>query len=156
RAYVQNVRLRGIHSLTLVDEVALIGVPDAVHRNWSPAGPETISPPPAPQPAPAMPPCPPAGPFAACLQPPTVSDVEPATGPVTGGTSVAITGTGFIPSTTVSFGGRPAGAVNVIGPTTLSCLSPVGATAGWVTVEIVTTSGAGIKPDAFTYVWPTA
>jgi hypothetical protein len=34
RVYVQRFRLRGLHSLLLVEDVALLAVPDAVHRDW--------------------------------------------------------------------------------------------------------------------------
>jgi hypothetical protein len=34
RYYLQNRRLHGLHSLLFVNEVALIAVPDAVHRGW--------------------------------------------------------------------------------------------------------------------------
>jgi hypothetical protein len=36
RYYVQDKRLRGIHSLMFIDEVALIVTPEAVHRGWQP------------------------------------------------------------------------------------------------------------------------
>ena len=36
RYYVQDKRLRGIHSLMFIDEVALIATPEAVHRGWQP------------------------------------------------------------------------------------------------------------------------
>jgi uncharacterized protein len=50
----QPRQLRGIHALIGVDEVALISVPDAVQRGWSPG-----ARPPAAKPAPAAPPPPP-------------------------------------------------------------------------------------------------
>ena len=34
RYYLQNIRLRGLHSLLFIDEVALVAAPDAVHRSW--------------------------------------------------------------------------------------------------------------------------
>jgi hypothetical protein len=34
RYYIQDKRLRGIHSLMFVDEVALISTPEAIHREW--------------------------------------------------------------------------------------------------------------------------
>lgn len=37
RYYVQDQRLHGLHSLLFVNEVALIAIPDAVHRGWFPA-----------------------------------------------------------------------------------------------------------------------
>ena len=53
RYYVQNRRLRGIHSLLFLPEVALVAVPDAVHRPW---GTELVPPdPPPPEPPPTPP-----------------------------------------------------------------------------------------------------
>lgn len=34
RHYVQDKRLRGMHSLMFIDEVALISTPEAIHRGW--------------------------------------------------------------------------------------------------------------------------
>jgi hypothetical protein len=56
RYYLQNTRLRGLHSVLFIDGVGLIAVPDAVHRGWlpavtesppSPVSPDTSSPSPA-------------------------------------------------------------------------------------------------------------
>ncbi len=49
RYYVQNRRLHGIHSLLFLPEVALIAVPDAVHRPWS----TLLTPPDPPPPEPS-------------------------------------------------------------------------------------------------------
>jgi hypothetical protein len=49
------IRLRGIHALIGVDEVALLSAPDAVHLTWSPPSPAPLPPPPpvvVPPPAP--------------------------------------------------------------------------------------------------------
>ena len=53
RYYVQNRRLRGIHSLLFLPEVSVIAVPDAVHRAWT----DEVAPPdvPPPPPPPAVP-----------------------------------------------------------------------------------------------------
>jgi hypothetical protein len=59
-------RLKGIHSLLAIDEVALVSVPDAVHLGWSPA---------VPPPPPAVPASPPAAP------PPDRSDFRDCTVP---------------------------------------------------------------------------
>jgi hypothetical protein len=45
RFYVQNKKLRGMHSLMFVEEVALISVPDATQRNWDPVQTQIPSPP---------------------------------------------------------------------------------------------------------------
>jgi len=157
RYYVQNVRLRGLHSLMFEDEVALVCVPDAGHRGWQrhPAAPApvfalSVAPPPSPEP------CPPVGPFVACLHPPTVSVLDPATGPTTGGTRVTVTGTGFTSGTgtMVKFDQSPAQDVHVISETLLECKAPVTGLAGPVTVEVVNTRGSGSKANAFTYTQP--
>ncbi len=154
RYYVQNIRLRGLYSLMFEDEVALVCVPDAVHRGWerdTAARAPIISPSVAPPPG--LEPCPPVGPFVDCLQPPTVSNVDPATGPTTGGTRVTVTGTGFTlgTGTRVNFGKSPSRDVHVIGNTKLSCESPVAGSAGAVKVEVVNAKGSGSKANAFTY-----
>ncbi len=53
RYYVQNRRLRGIHSLLYLPEVALVAAPDAVHRAW---GAELVLPDPPPAEPPVEPP----------------------------------------------------------------------------------------------------
>ncbi|HNS03599.1 MAG TPA: hypothetical protein PKM78_14600 [Anaerolineae bacterium] len=53
RYYVQDRRLRGLHSLLYLPEVALIAVPDAVHRPW---GTELVPPDPPPAEPPPIPP----------------------------------------------------------------------------------------------------
>ncbi len=52
RYYVQDRRLRGLHSLLYLPEVALIAVPDAVHRPW---GTELVPPDPPPAEPPPIP-----------------------------------------------------------------------------------------------------
>jgi hypothetical protein len=155
RYYIQNIRLRGLYSLMFEDEVALVCVPDAVHRGWeghTGAQAPMLSPSVAP-PA-GLEPCPPVGSFLDCLQPPTVTNVDPATGPTTGGTRVTVTGTGFTlgTGTTVNFDQSPALDVYVISNTKLSCESPVAGLAGAVKVEVVNAKGSGFKANAFTYV----
>lgn len=54
RYYIQNRRLRGMHSLFFVDEVALLSVPDAVHRRWEHADAKPPAEPPEP-PTPSAP-----------------------------------------------------------------------------------------------------
>ena len=65
RYYVQNRRLRGLHSVLFLPEVALVAAPDAVHRPWSA---EIAPPDPPPSEPPIAPPdrtvfqgCPPDG-----------------------------------------------------------------------------------------------
>lgn len=83
---------------------------------------------------------------------PTVTDLDPAGGPVSGGTTVTVTGTGFVNVTAVTFGGVPGTAINVTNSTTLTVVSP-GHAAGTVDVLVVTAQGtsANTTADNFTY-----
>ena len=86
---------------------------------------------------------------------PTVSAITPAAGPTTGGTSVTITGTGFVAGTTVAFGAYAATLVSVTSPTSITAISP----AGVGTVNVVVTTAYGTSAisvaDQFTYGAPT-
>ena len=57
---------------------------------------------------------------------PVAITVEPWTGPLEGGTSVTITGTGFADAMTVRFGSVAATAVTLVSSTELSTTTPVG------------------------------
>ena len=86
---------------------------------------------------------------------PAVAGISPAQGLVSGGTSVAVTGTGFAAATGVSFGSASATAVTVASDTEITATSP----AGTGTVDVTVTTPAGTSPtsaaDQFTYVLPT-
>jgi PKD repeat protein len=86
---------------------------------------------------------------------PTVTSISPATGPTSGGTSVAITGTGFTGATAVTFGSTPATSFTVSGDTSITATSPAGS-AG--TVDVTVTTPGGTSPtssaDKFTYTIP--
>jgi hypothetical protein len=148
--FVQDIRLKGIHSLMFVDEVALIGVPDATQRGWAPGPHDLISPPSRPSRAPA-----PRAVFADCAVPPVrIISVDPAFGPVAGGTTVEITGSGFQPADTISvtFGGRAVAAIQVRDATKLSCRTPAATASGPTTVAIATSAGTASFAGAFFYV----
>jgi hypothetical protein len=57
---------------------------------------------------------------------PTVTSISPASGPTAGGTSITITGTGFISGTTVTIGGNDASDVSV-SATSITATTPAGA-----------------------------
>ena len=57
---------------------------------------------------------------------PTVTSVAPSGGPLSGGTSITITGTGFISGATVKIGTNPATGVNVTNSTTITAATPAG------------------------------
>ncbi|GEM00381.1 carboxypeptidase regulatory-like domain-containing protein [Cellulomonas terrae] len=79
---------------------------------------------------------------------PAITSLAPATGTVLGGEQVTITGTGFGPDSTVTFGGVAA-TVAVEAPTTLVATAPAHA-AGPVDV-VVTTQGQASAPATYTY-----
>jgi hypothetical protein len=152
RYFLQDVRLKGIHSLMFVDEVALIAVPDAVNLGWSPGDIVPMSAPPVFNAPPTQ-----TNGFADCGIPPALLSVDPSGGPVStaGGppTLVTITGSRFTDSGTVSvsFGALAATNVQVVGPTTLTCLVPQASAPGAVTVTVTTVNGSASLPTGFLY-----
>jgi IPT/TIG domain-containing protein len=86
-----------------------------------------------------------AGQAAALPATPTIAALRPNNGPAAGGSTVAISGSGFGPDAAVSFAGVPASAVAVDSPTAITATSPPGA--GTVAVT-VTDAGARSAPTA--------
>jgi len=83
--------------------------------------------------------------------PPTLTGVSPASGTAAGGTSVTITGTGFLAGATVSLGGTPATGVTVVSSTTITATTPAHA-AGAVDVVVSNAEQhAGTLPNGYTY-----
>jgi hypothetical protein len=83
--------------------------------------------------------------------PPTLTGVSPASGTAAGGTSVTITGTGFLAGQTVSLGGTPATGVTVVSSTTITATTPAHA-AGAVDVVVSNAEQhAGTLPNGYTY-----
>jgi hypothetical protein len=86
---------------------------------------------------------------------PTVTGLNPTSGPVTGGTPVTVTGTGFITGATVTVNGVGATGVTVTSPTTITMTTPASTVAGTVSVQVTNEPGkssstAGTADD-FTY-----
>ena len=84
---------------------------------------------------------------------PTITKVTPAVGPTAGGTTVTLTGTGFISgATTVTFGGTtiPAGSVTFVTTSQIKVSSPSHA-AATVTVKATTAGGTSGSGEHFTY-----
>lgn len=81
---------------------------------------------------------------------PTITTVNPASGPTSGGTAVTITGTDLTTTDEVTFDGTAA-PFSVISATSLSAVSPPGA-AGAVDVVVSNAAGSDTATDAFTYV----
>ncbi len=82
---------------------------------------------------------------------PTITTVAPSSGPLAGGTSVVITGTGFTGASTVSFGGTAATGYTVDSATQITAVAPAGS-AGTVAVAVTTTGGTASASGTFTYV----
>ena len=83
---------------------------------------------------------------------PSVSALSPLAGPLSGGTTVAVTGTGFSGASAVDFGVLAASAYTVASATQLSATSPAQA-AGTVDLTVTTPSGtsATSAADQFSY-----
>ncbi len=83
--------------------------------------------------------------------PPTVTGVSPSQGPTSGGTTVTVTGSGFLTATAVTFGGVSA-SFTINSDTQITAFSPAG-TPGTVDVQVTNADGtsAPTPPDQFTY-----
>ncbi|MGA2699127.1 MAG: IPT/TIG domain-containing protein, partial [Methanoregula sp.] len=81
---------------------------------------------------------------------PTVTSIaSPAAGPLAGGNTVTIYGTGFVSGATVSIGGNAATNVNVASGTSITCTAPAGS-AGAVSLTVTTPGGTS---NAVTYTY---
>jgi subtilase family serine protease len=87
---------------------------------------------------------------------PTVTKLLPKKGPAAGGTSVTITGTGFVGVTAVGFGTTNAASFTVNSGTSITAVSPAGTT-GLVDVTVATPNGTSAitSKDHFTFGNPT-
>ena len=83
---------------------------------------------------------------------PTVSSLNVTSGPLTGGTAVTLTGTGFQTGATVAFGSGSATSVAVVNSTTITCVTPSNATATTVNVTVTNTdTQSGSESNAFVF-----
>jgi IPT/TIG domain len=89
----------------------------------------------------------------AVVSAPAVTHIGPASGPVTGGTGVKITGSGFTTGSTVDFGGTPATGVMFISSTEMAATSPASTSTGPVDITVTTgtATSASTTTDKFTY-----
>jgi hypothetical protein len=81
---------------------------------------------------------------------PTITNVSPSVGPLSGGSIVTITGLNLSGTTSVSFGTNAATAVTVTSPTNVTCLPPTGTT-GAVSIILAAPGGAVTYTNAYTY-----
>ena len=82
-----------------------------------------------------------------------ITAIAPLTGPIAGGTTVTLTGTGFTGTTAVRFGATDATSVTVVSATQVTAVTPAGS-AGSVDVTITTAAGAWTARSAFTFFDP--
>jgi hypothetical protein len=82
---------------------------------------------------------------------PTITSVNPASGPTSGGTDVTILGVNFAGATRVTFDGITATNLEVISPTSIVATTPANL-AGPASVVITTPSGSNAGTNAFTYI----
>ena len=106
--YVDGRRLRGAHAFFGVASAGLLAAPDAVQPDWAPA-PEVLA----------------------------IDGFAPAGGPLRGGTTLTVSGRGFVRDRThLRLGGRPIERLRVIDAQTLICRTPAGAAPGFAALEI--------------------
>ncbi len=85
---------------------------------------------------------------------PTVTHISPSSGPIAGGTTVTITGTGFDSGSTVTFGTVPATSHTFVSSTQMTAVSPAVASPTTVHVTVTTSTSQTSAPttaDNFTY-----
>jgi hypothetical protein len=87
----------------------------------------------------------------AALPAPTVTSIDPTSGPFSGGTSVTVTGTGFVDGAVVLFGGLGATSVTFNSSTSLTAVTPAQGS-GTVSVTVFNPDGqSGTLNSAFLY-----
>ena len=82
---------------------------------------------------------------------PEILSITPGFGPITGGTTVRITGSRLSGVTNVRFGGVDATGIRNISDSEIEVVTPV-RNAGSVTVTVTTTNGTGFLPNGFIFV----
>ena len=86
---------------------------------------------------------------------PIVSSISPTYGSVTGGTSLWVTGSGFLPGANVSVGGGACSQVTIVSSSSLTCLTPVGTSGDAQDVVVTNSDGqSGNLSRAYTYYYP--
>ncbi len=83
---------------------------------------------------------------------PALSSVTPPSGPLSGGTTVTLTGAGFLGGWTgVYFGGVAAASVSVVSDGQITCSAPAGLAIGSVSVVVDKPAGQAVLSPGFTY-----
>jgi hypothetical protein len=81
----------------------------------------------------------------------SVISISPSSGPKAGGTTVILSGTGFVTGMTVSIGGIPCTSVQVLSPLAATCVTGASPVAATDTVTVV--NGDGATDDSRTYAY---
>ena len=82
--------------------------------------------------------------------PPTITTINPDNGPVSGGTPITITGTGFVQGPEILIGGVTVTAITVVSVTQITAVTPASGTSGSKVVKITNPDGQYIT-GAFIY-----
>ncbi len=80
----------------------------------------------------------------------TLTNIQPSSGPASGGTGFTLTGTVLTGATGITFGGAAATSINVVNSTTVTAVTPAHAT-GVVDVVITTPNGSATLTNGYTY-----
>lgn len=83
--------------------------------------------------------------------PPSITSVDPSVGPVTGGTAITVTGTGFADGTTLTVGGTEATDVQFVGGKSITAVTPAGSVGAQDVVVTRPDTKTGTASGAFTY-----
>jgi hypothetical protein len=86
---------------------------------------------------------------------PTVAGIRPSSGPLTGGTTVTVTGSGFTGATAVGFGSVAASSFTVNSDTSITVTAPAAASVGTVDVTVTTPAGTSAvsAADQYSYIY---
>ena len=82
---------------------------------------------------------------------PTIASVSPVSGPITGGTTITMTGSNLTGATIVTVGGVEATSVIVVSATSITAITPAGKL-GTQSISVKTIGGIATKASAFTYI----
>ncbi len=80
---------------------------------------------------------------------PTLTAISPSSGPIAGGTTVTITGSGFTGASQVTFAGTNAKSYTIVNDTTITAVTPVAFIAG--TAQVAVTTPGGVVTGTYTY-----
>lgn len=83
--------------------------------------------------------------------PPSIVGISPNNGPLAGGQSVTLTGTGFTGATAVTIDGVAATNVTVDSDTSITVTTPPGASAGYKAVQVTGPGGSQARQNAYLY-----